>query len=254
VALALVCPARPIHFIHSILVDNSNYLIPANDAARLHALESYQLLDARSEKVLDDVVAATARLLGVSNAMLSIVEQDEVLVKAPYNLPVAIERVPRAQSICSATILQDDTAVYEDLSQASIPGVDTSLVQQLGLRFYAGHNLRTPEGYNLGSLCVYDGPPRQFAPVERALLATLAGVVMRLLELRRTLGAHADRTAVLWDPVYRAIGGQLARLTALAERTTPPGGPDQLSDSVVAEVQAIATVVDQFVAATIKRI
>jgi len=81
----------------------------------------------------------------------------------------------------------------------------------LGLRFYAGHNLHTPDGYNLGSLCVYDGPPRQFAPVERALLATLAGLVMRLLELRRTLGAHADRTAVLWDPVYRAIGGQLAR-------------------------------------------
>ncbi|MDQ2795351.1 MAG: GAF domain-containing protein [Bacteroidota bacterium] len=236
------------------MVDNSDSLIPANDAARLQALASYQLLDARSEKVLDDVVAATARLLGVSNAMLSIVEKDEVLVKAPYNLPVVIERVPRAQSICSATILQNDTAVYEDLSQASIPGVDISLVQQLGLSFYAGHNLRTPEGYNLGSLCVYDGPPRQFAPVERALLATLAGVVMRLLELRRTLGAHADRTAVLWNPVYGAIGGQLARLGALAERTTPPGGPAQLTDSVVAEVQAIATVVDQFVAATLKRV
>ncbi|WP_125932576.1 hypothetical protein [Hymenobacter glacialis] len=79
-------------------------LIPADDAARLHALERYQLLDARSEKVLDEIVAATARLFGVSNAMLSIVEKDEVLVKAPYNLPVAIERIPRAQSLCSATI------------------------------------------------------------------------------------------------------------------------------------------------------
>jgi hypothetical protein len=59
-------------------------LIPANDAARLHALEGYQLLDARNEKVLNEVVAATAQLFGVSNAMLSIVEKDEVLVKAPY--------------------------------------------------------------------------------------------------------------------------------------------------------------------------
>ena len=238
----------------SVLVDTTDSLIPANDAARLHALEGYHLLDARSEKVLDDAVAATARLFGVSNAMLSIVEKDEVLVKAPYNLPVAIERIPRAQSLCSATILQNETAVFENLNLASAPGVDISLLQQLGLSFYAGHNLRTPDGYNLGSLCVYDGPPRQFAPVERALLATLAGVVMRLLELRRTLGAHADRTAVLWEPVYKAIGGQLARLTALAERTTPPGGPAQLTDGVVAEVQAIATVVDQFVAATLKRV
>ena len=212
-------------------------MIPANDAARLHALEGYQLLDARNEKVLDDVVAATARLFGVSNAMLSIVEKDEVLVKASYNLPVAIERIPRNQSLCSATILHDDTDVFEDLNQASASGVDISLLQQLGLSFYAGHNLRTPEGYNLGSLCVYDGPPRQFAPVERALLATLAGLVMHLLELRRTLGAHADRTAVLWDPVYRAIGGQLARLSALAERTIPPGGPTQLTESVIGRVK-----------------
>ena len=236
------------------MVDNDTSLIPANDAARLHALEGYHLLDARSEKVLDDVVAATARLFNVSNAMLSIVEKDQVLVKAPYNMPVTIERIPRHQSLCSATILHDDTAVFEDLNQASAPGVDISLLQQLGLSFYAGHNLRTPDGYNLGSLCVYDGPPRQFAPIERALLATLAGLVMRLLELRRTLGAHADRTAVLWDPVYGAIGGQLARLSALAACTTPPGGPDQLTERVVAEVRAIAGIVDQFVAATLKRI
>ena len=245
---------QPAHHTPSILVDNYASLIPANDAARLQALDGYHLLDARSEKVLDDVVAATARLFGVSNAMLSIVEKDQVLVKAPYNLPVAIERIPRNQSLCSATILQDDTAVFEDLNQASAPGVDISLLQQLGLSFYAGHNLRTPEGYNLGSLCVYDGPPRQFASVERALLATLAGLVMRLLELRRTLGAHADRTAVLWDPVYRAVGGQLARLTALAERTATASNPPALTDGVATEVKAIANVVDQFVAATLKRV
>jgi hypothetical protein len=237
-----------------ILTDLPTSLIPANDAARLQALDGYQLLDARTEKVLDDVVAATARLFGVSNAMLSLVEKDQVLVKAPYNLPVEVERIPRNQSLCSATILQDDTAVFENLNQASAPGVDISLLQQLGLSFYAGHNLRAPEGYNIGSLCVYDGPPRQFAPVERALLATLAGLVMRLLELRRTLGAHADSTAVFWEPVYRAVGGQLARLTALAERTTPPGASPALTDGVAAEVKAIAAVIDQFVEATLRRV
>lgn len=77
----------------------------ANNAARLRALEDYQLLDARSEKILDKMVTATARLFGVANAILSLGEKDEVLVKAPYNLPVAIERIPRQQSPCSAIIL-----------------------------------------------------------------------------------------------------------------------------------------------------
>lgn len=227
-------------------------LIPADDAARLQALDRYQLLDARSEKVLDTVVVATARLFGVSNVMLSLIEEDQVLVKAPYNLPVEIERIPRQQSPCSATILQHDTAVFEDLNQASAPGVDISLLQQLGLSFYAGHSLRTPDGYNIGSLCLYDGLPRQFPDAERDLLAALAGLVMRLLELRRSLGA--DGTAVLWQPVYQAIGGQLGRLTALAEQAALTPGATPLTPAVAREVKGIVATVDQFVAATLQRV
>ncbi|MBO2011483.1 GAF domain-containing protein [Hymenobacter negativus] len=236
------------------MTDIPTSLIPANDADRLRALESYQLLDARSEKVLDEVVAATARLFGVSNAMLSIIEKDEVLVKAPYNLPIAVERVPRNQSMCSATILQDDTAVFEDLTKTSAPGVDISLLQQLGLNFYAGHNLRTPDGFNLGSLCLYNGLPRPFASAERELLAQLAGLVMHLLELRRILGAHAEATAVLWEPVYRAVGAQMARLTALVERVSPTGPPTELTPAVAQEAGAIVGVIDQFVTAALKRV
>lgn len=236
------------------MTDIPTSLIPANDADRLRALEGYQLLDARSEKVLDEVVAATARLFGVSNAMLSIIEKDEVLVKAPYNLPVPVERIPRDQSLCSATILQDDTAVFEDLSKASAPGVDISLLQQLGLNFYAGHNLRTAEGFNLGSLCLYNGSSRAFTSAERELLARLAGLVMQLLELRRTFGAHAEATAVLWDPVYRAVGAQLARLTALVERASPTGPPVDLTPALAQEAGAIIGVIDQFVAAALKRV
>lgn len=237
-----------------MLISTSDSLIPANDVARLEALKHYQVLDARSEQVLDEVVAVAARIFGVSNAMLSLVEENQVLVKAPYNLPVAIERIPREQSLCSATILQEGTAVFEDLDQASAPGVDISLLQQLGLRFYAGHSLCTPDGYNIGSLCLYDGPPRQFAAAERTLLATLAGLLMRLLELRRTLGANADTTAVLWAPVYQVIGGQLARLTALAGRVTPAEGPAHLSAAAAQEAGAIVGFIDQLVAATLQRV
>ncbi|HEX8506112.1 MAG TPA: GAF domain-containing protein [Hymenobacter sp.] len=228
-------------------------LIPTNEAARLQALERYQLLDARNEKVLDEVVAAAARLFRVSNAMLSIVEEDQVLLKAPYNLPAGIERIPRNQSLCSATILQEETAVFEDLDNASAPGVDITLIQQLGLHFYAGHNLRTSDGHNIGSLCLLDGPPRQFTAPERTLLATFASLIMRLLELRRVLGAHAGATAMLWDVVYKAIGEQLVRLTALAERAMPAGSTAPLTPAVAREAGDIVGIIDQFVAATLRR-
>ena len=62
---------------------------------------------------------------------------------------------------------------------------------------------------------------------------------MRLLELRRVLGAHAGTTAVLWDPMYRAIGEQLARLTALAARAAATPGAGQITPAVAEEVSAI---------------
>ncbi|UOQ99168.1 GAF domain-containing protein [Hymenobacter sp. 5317J-9] len=228
-------------------------LIPANDDARLRALDRYQLLDARSEKILDDVVATTARLFRVSNALISIVEKDTVLVKAPYNLPEPIERVPREQSLCSATILRDDTTVFENLEQSSAPGVDISLVRRMGLRFYAGHTLRTPDGHSIGALCLLDGPPRRFTSSERSLLGHLAGLVTRLLELRRVLGAHAGATVSLWELVYRAISEQLGRLGALAERVMPDSPSRQLSPAVAQEAGAIVGIIDQFLVATLRR-
>jgi GAF domain-containing protein len=218
-------------------------LLPANDPDRLRALDRYQLLDARREAILDEVVA--------TNAMLSIVEETTVLLKAPYNLPADLERLPRQQSMCTATIMQSDTAVFENLEQNSAPGIDISVILQLGLHFYAGHNLRTADGHNIGTLCLFDGPPRQFPSPERHLLGQLAGLAMHLLELRRTLGPHSGLTALLWETIYRGMSEQLARLAALTEQAGPASGC--LSPAVALEAGRLVTGLDQLVAATLRR-
>ena len=53
-----------------------------------------------------------------------------------------------------------------------------------GLRFYAGVPLRTSDGYNLGTLCVIDKPPRPIDQGQIDDLKDLASVVMDQLELR----------------------------------------------------------------------
>ena len=226
-------------------------LLPDDDPARLRALDRYQLLDARREAILDEVVATTARLFRVRSAVLTIVEETTVLLKAPYNLPADLERLPRQQSMCSATIMQNDTAVFEDLQLNSAPGIDISVILQLGLHFYAGHNLRTADGHNIGTLCLFDGPPRQFSPAERHLLGQLAGLAMHLLELRRTLGPHSGLTALLWETIYRGMSEQLAQLTALIERAVPASG--YLSPAVAQEASLLVAGLDQLVAATLRR-
>lgn len=54
------------------------------------------------------------------------------------------------------------------------------------VRFYAGAPLRTPDGYNVGSLCLIDDKPRtEFPPRQRLILKELAAVTMREMELWR---------------------------------------------------------------------
>jgi len=60
---------------------------------------------------------------------------------------------------------------------------------ELGLPFYAGVPLTTPDGRDLGTLCVLDVEPRTLAPAELATLTDLAALVVRELELRREAGA-----------------------------------------------------------------
>jgi GAF domain-containing protein len=130
---------------------------------------------------------------------------------------------------------------------------DPALAQQLQLRFYAGHALQTTDGYNIGTLCVIDRQPRSLSASEDALLTTLAGVVMRLLDLRLALGTSAATSFKLWEPVYGAISGQLRRLNTLAGEAARTG-TDQLTPTMTQEVEAMASIIDQYVAATLVRI
>ena len=53
-----------------------------------------------------------------------------------------------------------------------------------GLRFYAGSQLRTRRGYNLGMMCIIDHRPRDIDDREIAMLEELAGIVSDELEMR----------------------------------------------------------------------
>ncbi|KAF7985972.1 hypothetical protein HWV62_43938 [Athelia sp. TMB] len=51
------------------------------------------------------------------------------------------------------------------------------------LRFYAATPLRTPRGYNIGSLCILDSKPRLLSENERQTLGEMGELVMQHLEL-----------------------------------------------------------------------
>jgi len=114
--------------------------------------------------------------------------------------------------------MRDATTVFEDFNAEPCELTDPSVARQLNLQFYAGHPLRTADGFNIGMLCVIDHQPRPFPEAENALLTALAGIAMRLLELRRALRQQASFCFDDWQPVYGVM-------SVLFQGLTHPAGP-----------------------------
>lgn len=88
----------------------------------------------------------------------------------------------KADSFCNVAIRQDEVLVVPDaLNDPRF--ADTGLVKGAPhVRFYAGAQLRGPDGHGLGALCVIDTKPREFSANEIAILRDLGDMIMRELE------------------------------------------------------------------------
>ena len=206
-------------------METFNTLFPADDQERLQALGRYQQLSPIGEPFFNELVRLTAKLFAVPIALVSMVDEHTVHFPGNVGLPDA-GRVARNISLCSVAILQEETTVFNDLVEQPCTLTDPFLVRALHLRFYAGHALRTADGYAIGSLCVIDRQARPFSAEERDLLASLAAVVMEVFELRAAMAEDPDMAPALWETIYERIRPSLHRINTLAELNRWEEAPD----------------------------
>lgn len=163
--------------------------IPPNETARLQALQQHQILDTAPEVAFERLTQLAARILNVPMAGVSLLDAKREWFKSSVGW--AIRQTARDQAFCAHTILMDEVMVVPDATQDP-RFVDNPLVTgPPHIRFYAGAPLKTPDGYNLGTLSILDVRPRQLNASEIATLTDLAAIVMDELELRSA--AHTTR-------------------------------------------------------------
>ena len=170
--------------------------LPANEAARLNALYSYEVLDSACEATFDGIARLAARLTGRPIALVSLTDADRQWFKARYGLEAT--EAPRGIAFCAHAILNPDQALVVPDAAVDARFADNPLVQgHPPIRSYAGVPLVNPEGFALGTLCVIDHAPRPTTEEELELLGGLARSVSTALELRRAM--HRMRDMAMTD-------------------------------------------------------
>ncbi len=157
---------------------------PANEAERLKALSSYEILDTERENDFNALMELAAHVCGCPIAAISFVDKERQWFKAEKNL-FATETT-RDISFCGHTILQDDVMIIPDARKDErFAGNPLVTRAENKIIFYAGAPITNPDGYNLGSICVIDNNPRPaITDQQKEALKGLAQQVMRLMELR----------------------------------------------------------------------
>ena len=162
---------------------------PENEAERLTALRSYQILDTSPEVGFDELTELAAQICGCPAAYISLVDETRQWMKSLCNLPPVVCEVAREYAMCSHTICQNDVMQVKDLSEDDRFKNSPFVTEAPFFRFYCGAPLINPQGYALGTLCVVDFEPRELGHREKEALRQLSHQVVAQLEMRRSVGA-----------------------------------------------------------------
>jgi len=153
----------------------------SSEDERISAVRRYGVLDTAPDESFDRIARIAGRILNSPISLMSIVDEERVFHKA--RLGVDIEEVPREVSLCPITVEIGRAWSISDISLDERTKNNPLLVEQ-GVRAYASAPLRSADGHNIGSLCVYDTRPRAFSESDLETLSELAAVAMHELELR----------------------------------------------------------------------
>jgi GAF domain-containing protein len=161
------------------------------ERARVAALWTYDVHDGALDDVLHGITQVAVTACGAFAAVLTFVDSDLQWIRAATGVDtagLADGHGPRHLALCDRTIRGREVLVVPDTERD--PGFRSSrhVGWQVGMRFYAGAPLLTPEGRAIGTLCVFDTRPRDLTARQRQTLTVLAAETVALLEAHRARG------------------------------------------------------------------
>ncbi|WP_370226352.1 ATP-binding protein [Mesoflavibacter sp.] len=156
--------------------------LPKNEKQRLKAVKEYKLLDTLPEEDFDNITNLVANICDVPISLITLLDADRNFLKSHYGIP--FNESPRNISFCGHAILENNSIFIVEDATKDQRFYDNPLIKDHNVKFYAGVPLINPEGFPLGTLCVYDVKPKKLTKQQQEAMIILAKQVVNLFELR----------------------------------------------------------------------
>ncbi|SFC27224.1 diguanylate cyclase (GGDEF) domain-containing protein [Marinospirillum celere] len=187
------------------LEEHGRYL----EEQRLRNLQQLKILDTPPEERFDRVTLLARKFFDVPISLVSLVDRDRQWFKSKVGTELL--QTPRSQALCNLAIQQDQTFIADESFISSWAANKKNLPYDPEIKFYAGHPIRSAEGYKLGTLCILDHKPRYFSDKQIQLLEDLARLVE--YELAAYDSLYQDKiTELVSRPAFEQRAPQLLAL------------------------------------------
>lgn len=163
---------------------------------RVAALLTYGVLDAPAGVELEAIVRVAAAVADVPTASLNLIDSHRQCQLTSVGFVGGDS--PRSESLCDVAVVEQRAQHVPD-ARLDTRFADNPWVRRGEVVFYASVPLRTPEGWVLGTLCVFDTVARTLTPQQMARLADCAEVVVGLMERVRMARQEQELAAEAWE-------------------------------------------------------
>jgi len=188
-----------------------------SEAERLAVLKSYRILGCEKEKTFDDITSQVRAHFNVPWAVISLIDMGRQFFFSISEDDLGTRQTSRSCAFCAHTILEKSGKLIIPDSHEDSRFKNNALVTGApNIRFYAAECLTVPEGYRIGTLCIFDIVPRPdgLSLVKQQHLKSMATYIVNLLVDRRhgRLEGQRKRVASITSPSS----------STNAETATPP--------------------------------
>lgn len=148
---------------------------------RLSDLQEYGIAYEAADKGFENLARLAAQICDAPFAQINFVEEESLHVKASYGVDLKV--IPRETTFCHYTIREEQGLLVKDASLDERFNRFPFVNGDPGIRFYAGKNVKSQSGKNIGTICVLGIEPKTLTADQLDALDTLAGEVESRLEL-----------------------------------------------------------------------
>jgi len=149
---------------------------------RLQAVARFNDLDLENDPELLEILDLASAVSITPYALITFLDNDTEYLKVRKGITAA--SLPRDLSFCIHSIQQNDLILVPDTKEDERFANNPLVTGEPGIRFYAGMPLTTQDGYNLGTLCVYDFETRTLSAHQQTVLKILANQVIKIMEIK----------------------------------------------------------------------